>query len=89
VSSWQVVLLDLATRRETVLPHLNASAESIAWAPDGTAVTVTDCGPTTCRLLLLDVANPARAPTRLADIPAKSLDESIESAYWSWQRVAR
>ena len=86
--AWQVVVVDVATGGETLLPELSPSAESIVWAPDGTQVSVAECRPDTCRLLLLDVANPARAPTTLAEIPAKSLDQSIESAYWSWQRVA-
>lgn len=81
--------MDLLTRRETVLPRVSPSAESIVWAPDGSEVSVAECAAGTCHLLLLDVANPARAPATLAEVPAKSLDQSIESAYWSWQRIAK
>jgi Tol biopolymer transport system component len=87
--TWQVVVVDLATRRETVLAFMGSSAGSITWAPDGTALTVAECRAGTCQVLLLDLAHPARAPTPLFQVPAKSLTRSIESAYWSWQRVAR
>ena len=86
---WQVVVLDLATRTETVLAPLSATADSLAWSPDGTEITALRCiSATDCELLALHARDPTGEPTVLAHIVPKSYDVSTDQAYWSWQRTA-
>ncbi len=86
---WQVVVLDLATRTETVLAPLSATADSLAWSPDGTEITALRCiSATDCELLALHARDPTAEPTVLAHVVPKSYDVSTDQAYWSWQRLA-
>jgi dipeptidyl aminopeptidase/acylaminoacyl peptidase len=86
---WQVVVLDLATRRETVLAPISRTADSLAWSPDGTEITAFRCiSETNCELVLLHVRDPTADATVLAHVPPKSYNLSTDQAYWSWQRTA-
>ncbi len=86
---WQVVVLDIATRSETVLAPVSGDADSLEWSPDGTQITALRCTVvTSCELLLLHARDPTAEPTVLAHVVPKSYDVSTDQAYWSWQRLA-
>lgn len=87
---FQIVVIDVATRRETPLDFRSPLADILSWSPDGASIVAVRCATeASCDLLLVDAANPARAPTVLATgVPPASPDLSGDRAYWSWQRLA-
>ena len=86
---WQVVILDLATRSETVLAPVSATSDSLAWSPDGTEITALRCtSDTECELVALHARDPTAEPIVLAHVAPKSYDVSTDQAYWSQQRLA-
>lgn len=87
---FQIVVIDVASRRETPLGLRSPLADILSWSPDGASIAAVRCATeASCDLLLVDATNPARAPTVLATgVPPASLDLSGDRAYWSWQRLA-
>ncbi|MBA2383028.1 MAG: PD40 domain-containing protein [Chloroflexi bacterium] len=87
---FQIVVVDVASRRETPLDLRSPLADILSWSPDGASIVAVRCATeASCDLLLVDATNPARAPAVLAiGIPPASLDLSGDRAYWSWQRLA-
>ncbi|MEO5704248.1 MAG: hypothetical protein ABIZ52_01410 [Candidatus Limnocylindrales bacterium] len=87
---FQIVVVDVTSRRETPLDLRSPLADILTWSPDGASIVAVRCATeASCDLLLVDSTNPARAPTVLATgLPPASLDLSGDRAYWSWQRLA-
>lgn len=87
---WQIVVIDVDSRRETPLDLPSTDAHILSWSPDGASIIAVRCATLdSCDLLLVDATNPARAPTVLATgVPPASPDLSTDRAYWSWQRLA-